>query len=152
MANGTYIRSYQWHSYSTMIKKCHVAAVNFLEMMTSTLPQGYVAPCWKSSLQQNITSSSRTEWALRHIHFSKERFLFFRRIFFCHLSPTRLLPTCTMWVTRWVSYKKKDLLIVLQHLGSLTIFGGVHVVDLFNFLGSMSLICFIFWGSCRWSV
>ena len=49
---------------------------------------------------------------------------------FFALSPTRLLPDLTIWVTRRVSYQKQELLTLRDHLGSPPVF----VIFLFYFL------------------
>ena len=48
--------------------------------------------------------------------FSNELFPFC--VDFFPLSPTRHLPDLIIWVTRWVSYKKHELLALREHLGS----------------------------------
>ena len=51
------------------------------------------------------------------------------------LSPRRLFPDLTIWVARWVSYKKQELLTLREHLGSPPVFFvGVHVGYLFSFM------------------
>jgi len=58
----------------------------------------------------------------------------FLHIFFFPLSPTKLLQDLTIRGAGWVSYTKQEQLILLNHLGWLPIFGGVHVAHLFSFL------------------
>jgi hypothetical protein len=73
---------------------------------------------------------------LRNIHISNGNgFCHFYADFGFPLSPTRLLPDLTIWVSRWVSYKKQELLTLRKHLGSPLFFGGIRV-DIF-----VSFIC-----------
>ena len=48
-----------------------------------------------------------------------------------------------IWVTRWMSYKKQELFTLSEHLGSPSVFGGVHIAHLFSFL-----CCFLLSSSC----
>ena len=55
----------------------------------------------------------------------------FSFLFYCQCAYRTWL--CT-WVTRWVSYKKQELLTLREHLSSPSVFGGVRVAHLCSFL------------------
>ena len=54
--------------------------------------------------------------------------------FFFPLSPIAFLSDLTIYITRWVSYKKQELLILPEHLGSRLVFGGARVAHHLYFL------------------
>ena len=68
---------------------------------------------------------------------------FYIYCFYFPLSSVNLWPDWTIWVTRWVSYKKQELLTLPEHLGSLPLFGGIHVADPFSCLCCMFCLVFI---------
>ena len=59
--------------------------------------------------------------------------------FLSFLSLTRLLPDLTIWVTKWISYKKHELFILHEQLGSILIF--LFSVLLFFCLSSFCALC-----------
>ena len=50
----------------------------------------------------------------------------------------------SIWVARRVSYKKKELLTLRKHLGSLPVFGAIHV----DYLCSFRCCVVFFWFVC----
>ena len=69
------------------------------------------------------------------------------------LLPTRLLPDSTIWVTRWMSYKKQELLNIREHLDSPPNFCAVRVAHFlrFRFVFCLSSFC-VLWSICLWIV
>ena len=54
----------------------------------------------------------------------------------------------TIFLTWHVSYKRQELLILPEYLGSLPIFGGVSVAHLFNFLCRVAFCVFLVFVQC----
>jgi hypothetical protein len=53
-----------------------------------------------------------------------------------------------LWVTRWVSYKKHELLTLCEHVDSPPIFGGGCVANRFSFLCCVVFLTFCLSASC----
>ena len=88
---------------------------------------------------KNIRSSSQSGWPLRKIHISNDSGSF---TFYVDIFLSRLVPNLTVYtITRWMSYKKQELLALREHLGLSLVFGGTHVAHLISFL--CCVICFV---------
>jgi hypothetical protein len=67
-----------------------------------------------------------------------------------YFSLPRLLPDWTVfiWVTRWVSYKKQELLTVREHVITLRFYGGFRIAYLFSLC--LVLLCVFTLSSVWW--
>ena len=74
-----------------------------------------------------ISYANTVRWSLFH--------RFYNRTYFYRTWPY-------LWVTRWLSYKKQELLIPREHLDSPPIFGRVRGAHIFSFLHCIVFLCF----------
>jgi hypothetical protein len=68
---------------------------------------------------------------------------FYIYCFYFPLSSVNLWPDWTIWVTRWVSYKKQELLTLPEHLGSLPLLVGSMLLILLVVCVYMFCLVFI---------
>ena len=123
--------------------------------------QGYVVLRLESTLQNFYDRHNElVGWPLRNIHFSDSTvsFLFHVDFFFFPLSSI-LLPDLTLWVTRYVSYKKQELLTHCEHPRSTALFlWGLSCSFFFSsclfsfYMSCFSVLCCDFYIICLCSV
>ena len=94
------------------------------------LPPWYllITPLVSSNLTWCHCHKNSTFDITRWVNFTK--YLHFTKIYFYHLSPTRLLRTC-QWITCLLCYKQQEMFTFCEHLSSHHLIDDVHVFSAF---------------------